>query len=418
MGRHEALSKLAAFGRWCVDFGKVLISAFSGMGKDNITIVASGMVYSTLIAFVPCLTFLFSFLSAFGVSEALLEIVKDWLLATFGSDTGGALTDYLELFSRNAMSLGIAGLGSFIVTGIMLVNKIFTTLNQIFHTKPTSGTVQRFSTFLTFILVTCALIGVSFVLTQVIKSFVYKLAEGNPLFRVGGPKFLKQIGYFTVIGLLLFLLYKFVPRAKIRFTSALAGAVVGVIALWAAVKIFGEVSSRMVNYSVIYGSLASLFIALLFLYIAWYIILFCAELVYVHQFRPERAILLGHPETPFSQISVAVGIILMIADKYQRGLGSMSLKELMQKQGVPSVTLNSYLSDFEDAKLIMAVNATRSAYAPSKPLDQIYLSDIISTVYGNMGDSEIIGERIASEFLRSGLAGKERITVEDLLERT
>lgn len=418
MDRKGIQDRLIRLGKWCVDFGRVLFTAFSSMGKDNITMIASGMVYSTLIAFVPCLTFLFSFLSAFGVSDTLLELIGNWLVTTFGPDTGGSLTSYLSTFSQNAMSLGIVGLGSFIVSAILLVNKIYTTLNQIFHTRPTSSTVQRFSTFLTFVLVACFLIGLSFILSRKISNIVYKLAQGVPV--MGGGRFFKQLTY-SVLGCgILFLLYKFVPRAKISMSSAMAGAVVCSIALWAAVKIFGEVTSRMVSYSVIYGSMASLFIALLFLYIAWYIILFCAELVYVHQFRPERSVILGHPDAPASQISAAVSMILLISDRYRKGKGAMSLRELMSKLGVPSVTLNAYLSDFEDAKIIMAVNTTKSAFVPAKPLDQILVVDIINIVYrSNMvGDSVVtIGDAVATDFLHKGLEGVSRLSVKDLLER-
>ena len=49
----------ARFCAWWAGYWTAVTSAFRGMSKDNLTMIASGMVYSTLIAIVPCLTFLF-----------------------------------------------------------------------------------------------------------------------------------------------------------------------------------------------------------------------------------------------------------------------------------------------------------------------------------------------------------------------
>ena len=59
---------------WLIDYLRVVFSALKKIGSDNISILASGMVYSTLIAIVPCITFLLFFLSAFGASEGFYKM--------------------------------------------------------------------------------------------------------------------------------------------------------------------------------------------------------------------------------------------------------------------------------------------------------------------------------------------------------
>ena len=177
----------------------------------------------------------------------------------------------------------------------------------------------------------------------------------------------------------------------------------------------------MVRYSVIYGSMASLLILLLFLFVCWFIILFSAELVYVRQFRPDKTLLMGHMQSPVSQITEAVNMLLLIADKYRRGNGAMTMKELMRKIGVPSATINSYISDFEDAKMVLSTNTTRTAFVPARPLDQISLRDVLMVLYGgrnaSSADIETIGEAVAVDFLRKGTADLDNVTIENLLER-
>ena len=157
-------------GAWWSGYWRIALSAFRGMGRDNITMIASGMVYSTLIALIPCLTFLVAFLSVFGVLQPFMDLITRLLTDVFGIDTGEQLAGYISTFSSNAMSLGVVGLVSFIITGILLVDKIYVSINQIFHTRPSSGAVRRFSSFLTFLIVGAFLIAASFALQSMVKN--------------------------------------------------------------------------------------------------------------------------------------------------------------------------------------------------------------------------------------------------------
>ena len=352
---------------WWGGYFRVAMTAFRGMGRDNVMMISSGMVYSTLIALIPCMTFLVAFLSVFGVLQPFMDFVTEFLVDVFGSETGHQLADYISLFSSNAMSLGVVGLVSFIITGILLVDKVYISINQIFHTRPSSGAMRRFSSFLTFLIVLAFLIVASFALQTMVRNTFSRIAIGH------GPR--GNAGRFLtsslVIWLFLFLLYKAVPAAKIRTSSATVGATTGLIALLIATSILQGITGMMVSYSVIYGSLASVFIALLYLYVCWFIIFFSGEMVYVHQFRPDKTLIIGHARPPVMQVAEAVNMLLLISQKYRAGEGAMSLKELMRRLGVPSATLVSYLSDFEDAKMVMAVNTRRSSFVPARPLDQM-----------------------------------------------
>ena len=173
----HGVSKLGAF--W-IDYGRCIALAVRGIGRDNISIMASGMVYSTLIAVVPCLTFLIAFLSAFGVLQPFMNLIamifEDTFGMifedTFGENTGKELVSYIQQFSTNAMSLGVIGLVSFIFTGILLVNKIYTAINQIFRTRATSGTVKRFTAILTFLIMGAFMIVSVFALQSMVTNTI------------------------------------------------------------------------------------------------------------------------------------------------------------------------------------------------------------------------------------------------------
>ncbi len=405
----------ARVGQWWMRYGKALSLAFRGMGRDNISMMASGMVYSTLIAIVPCLTFLIAFLSAFGVLQPFMDLIGIMFRETFGESTGSELLAYIEQFSSNAMSLGVIGLVSFIFTGILLVNKIYTVINHIFRTHASSGTVRRFTAFLTLLIMGAFMVVVVFALRSMVGDRIRNMMLGSE--KTGN--FLYSVLVFAIIWVLLFLLYYAVPNTKIRFVSAAVGATTCLVSFIVVAALFRTITSMMVSYSVIYGSMASIFIALLLLYIIWFAIFFSAELVFVHQFKPDKTYILGDSETPYRQISEAVNALLLISDKYQKGAGAMSQKELIKKLAIPSNRLSKYLSDLEAAEMVLAANTQRTLFVPAKPLEQIKVSAVITALFGAMNDESIetIGEAVAAEFLHRGVADTSTITVENLLER-
>ena len=224
---------------------------------------------------------------------------------------------------------------------------------------------------------------------------------------------------FSIAWVLVFLLYYAVPNTKIRFISAAVGATTCIVSMIIALAVFRIITTTMVSYSVIYGSMASIFVALLFLYILWFAILFSAELVFVHQFRPDKTSIMGNLETPFRQISEAVNTLLLISDKYRRGEGAMSQKELIKKLAIPAARLAKYISDLEEAGMVLAANTQRTLFVPARPLDQMKVSNVISALFGADNDESIetLGEAVAAEFLHRGVEDTSSVTVENLLER-
>ena len=405
----------SVIGRWWVNYVKALGLAFRGMGRDNISMMASGLVYSTLIAIVPCITFLVAFLSAFGVLQPFMDLVSLMIEDTFGESTGTELMDYIEQFSSNAMSLGVIGLISFIFTGILLVNKIYIVINHIFRTHSSSGTVKRFTAFLTLLILGSFMVVVVFAVRSMVGDRIRAMLVGTE----GTRSFLYSVLVFSIAWVLVFLLYYAVPNTKIRFISAAVGATTCIVSMIIALAVFRIITTTMVSYSVIYGSMASIFVALLFLYILWFAILFSAELVFVHQFRPDKTSIMGNLETPFRQISEAVNTLLLISDKYRRGEGAMSQKELIKKLAIPAARLAKYISDLEEAGMVLAANTQRTLFVPARPLDQMKVSNVISALFGADNDESIetLGEAVAAEFLHRGVEDTSSVTVENLLER-
>ncbi len=82
------------------------------------------------------------------------------------------------------------------------------------------------------------------------------------------------------IGVMVLLLYRFVPARKLRARGALAGAVLTALGTWGAVRILAIVFADFSRYNLIYGSLAGVMTFLFFVYVVALILLLGAEFAY------------------------------------------------------------------------------------------------------------------------------------------
>jgi len=97
----------------------------------------------------------------------------------------------------------------------------------------------------------------------------------------------------VVIGVMVLLLYRFVPARKLRSRGALAGAVLTAVGIWGAAKVLTIVFADFSNYNLIYGSLAGVMSFLFFVYVVALILLLGAEFAYAWSRPP------GPPGPPF-----------------------------------------------------------------------------------------------------------------------
>lgn len=401
---------------WWKDYFKVLVLSFTRIARDNVNIMASGMVYSTLVALIPAITFLFAFLSAFGVLQPFIELLTNVMQDALGTEPGLEFMQLLETFSGNAMSLGIAGLVSFVITTIFLMNKVHSVIGRIFRTPPRNGALKRFMSFLTLLIVISFIIVLLMTLQSTLGNVItgFFTAKDKPVF-----SFWKFLLICASIWGIMFALIVILPNAKIRKRSASVGVTTGTISILIATEIFRHMIKTFVSYSVIYGSLASLLFLLLYLYIIWFIFMVSAEIAYVHQFRPAKGNLKGRPEAPQSQIAEGMNLVMMVAEKYRKGDGYTTDRELTRRLSIPTSKLYGYLTALEDARILMPVNPQRTAFVPALPLDKITVTEVVSVLYGVIREDEVetMGDAISQEVSERGIRGLGDLTLENLMER-
>ena len=253
-----------------IDSWNIFKGCLSRFSDDNVVMMSNGMVYSSLVALIPCLAFIYTFLSHLGFTEPVIKIVEQFLLETFGTDNGNVLIEYLNKFLNNAMSLGIISFISFFVTFLLLIDTLHVTLNKLFHCSNKRNVAVRLGKY------AISMIVGMIVITLLVTFYTRVLASLLPFGGISVPSELenaftllisKAIGYLTLFGILYYL-----PDSPVSAKAAATGAAFGGVMVYLLEFAFKLVVKFSVSKFVIYGSLAAVLFFFMFLSWLWRII--------------------------------------------------------------------------------------------------------------------------------------------------
>ena len=387
--------------------------------KDRITILASGIVYTTLISLVPFVSFLVAFLALFNVLQPFYILLADLFTSIFGDEAGGQLVGMIERYSTNASGLGAFGLVSFIITSILLFNKVWSVVNQIYRSASTQmNMVKRSIGFLTVLIVGAILLGAYISIKSLFSTWVVQVL-GWTLYNSLVLSVIQIVGPWVIAWLFLFLIIKVAPNAKVSTASASIGSIVGTIGMYLVNALFSALISRVLNYSVIYGSFAAVFLFLLWVYMIWIVILGAVEVSYVHQYQPEK-MTLAKPVSPAEQLANGVNVMMVIGQKYRVGGGDTKIRDLTDRLLMNERQLFSVLDLLVDKKFILPTNPTRTAYVPARPLEDLKVVELVESLYGEVyleQNLDTIGDSIASQINAKGIRTLGNLSVANLVER-
>jgi membrane protein len=387
--------------------------------KDRITLLASGIVYTTLISIVPFISFLVAFLSLFNVLQPFYTILAELFTSIFGEVAGNQLVEMIAQFSSNASGLGVIGLISFIITSMLLINKVWAVINQIYRTASTNMNIVRRSLgFLTILIVGAILLGAYISVKSLLSSWVARIL-GWQFFENIPLVLLRFLVPWMIGWLFLFLMILVAPNAKVSGVSAAIGGLVGTLGMYVVNYLFSTLISKALSYSVIYGSFATVFLFLLWVYMLWVVILAAVEVSYVHQYQPAKGTLVK-PVSPAEQLANGINVMMVIGQKYRNKGGETKIRDITDRLLMNERQLFAVLDLLVHENFIIATNNTKTAYVPARPLEDLKVVKLVGALYGEVyleQNLDTIGDSIASQINAKGIKTLGSLTVSNLVER-
>jgi hypothetical protein len=146
-------ASMPAWRRRALRLARLAIVLFRDLAYGQLTLWAMSLVYTTLLSFVPLLALSFSVLKAFGVHNQI-EPMLERLLAPLGASADEISPRIIEFVDHtNVGVLGSAGLALLLYTVVSLVQKIEESFNFIWHIAEPRSITERFSLYLSALLV-------------------------------------------------------------------------------------------------------------------------------------------------------------------------------------------------------------------------------------------------------------------------
>jgi membrane protein len=381
---------------WPQRFGRYLRRLTLEFQRDQCLIRAASLAFATLLALVPLSALLFSLFSALGTFSEVLENLQSFLFQQLVPTSQEEIMAYFQRFVENTRALGVVGLLFFLITAVFLLNTIQSTFDAVWGSRARKNSLRRLATYVSVLIVGSFLFSIGLNLVGMFRS----LLERQAVEEIG-----KTIAVLTgvlpsiFIFLALLLMIQLIPSGRVRFLSALIGAAVGAVLWEAARRIFFFWITYVIRLSIVYGSLAVIPIFLIWLYVAWTVVLFSLEVAFVHQHRQ-----LGWLGKRLEQISPAerflfgLEIYFQIAGRFYRGESPPSINQIAHRFSASLSDISFFVDLFREKELLLLAGKENDQLVPSRSLDKIRLQELFRSLFGNPKEAPWQSEEALSLF--------------------
>ena len=347
----------------------------------QLSLRAMSLVYTTLLSIVPLLALSFSVLKAMGAHNEIEPFLFQFLapMGEQGIKIGNNIIDFIDNIKVGV--LGSVGLGLLIYTVLSLVQKIENAFNMIWHVKTTRSLGERFSSYLSVILIGPVMMVSALGMTATVmnSSVVTYFASIEPF---GSLLIMatKLLPYVMVMGVFTFI-YMFVPNTRVRLSAALVGAVVAGFLWETSGVLFATFVVNSTNYTAIYSSFAVMIMLLIWLYISWLILLFGSNLAFYVQ-NPAFLKVSREGFEISNRVKERIALLLLqhIGSRHDKGEQPPSLATLVDHLSAPQTVVQYVLNKLISQQIVVESNENPIGYLPAKSIDLLRLSDVLKAV--------------------------------------
>ncbi len=390
--------------------------------RGELNLRAMSLVYTTLLSVVPLLAFGLSIIKGLGIHPDLEPIIYEFFRPM--GDNVTELTRRVMSFVENISGgvLGPLALAFLLFTVVSTIQKIEESLNYVWRVERPRSFARRVTEYL-------SLMVIGPILVVVIVSLTAAAGDSSLMQRLSGVvvvgdivAMLGRLSPYVVVSAVFTFLYIYIPNTRVHLVPALIGGLVAGL-LWvivgAAFATFVLYASRL---ALVYSSFAILITAMIWIYVAWLILMVGAQLSFYVQNpqylrRGTREIRM----TPALCEQLALNSMYLIGKSFRSGEPGWTTSKLSARLEVPSALLATVIRAIERANLLIVTEDER--LMPARDLSEIDLNQIVDAARRHhRGEPSIhvrgtpVAERLATVIelaLRERLEGK---SLRDLVE--
>ena len=253
------------------------------MGSHHISEFTAQCAYYTLLSFIPFIMLIVTLVQYTKISpETLLAIIQNVIPESMTETTMGIIQ---EVYSK---SLGTISISAIFV--LWSARKGFYALSKGLHTiyetdKETNVVIIQIKAIIITVLFVLAIISV--LVLSVFGNIIVDLLKENSNLSNGVLNIVhfSKVAIYFVIFIIVLLMYTFVPGHKQKLKKQLPGALIATIGWFVISSIFSVYLKAFKGFSLMYGSLTTIVLAMMWVYFCMYSILIGAE---INNFKVEK----------------------------------------------------------------------------------------------------------------------------------
>ena len=365
---------------WLYKTGRTSYALARDLVSGHLALHAMSLVYTTLLSIVPLLALSFSVLKALGVHQRMEPMLYQFFQPM--GPQGVQLAEQILGFVDNMKVgvLGSVGLALLVYTVVSLVQKIERSFNMIWRVPDMRSMAQRFSNYLSVIMVGPLLmvsaIGVSATIFS--STMVQALMEVEPLGAIilyisRFTPFLLVVGAFTFV-------YVFIPNTRVKVKYAFIGGLIAGISWQAAGMLFASFVAGSAKYAAIYSSFAIGIILLIWVYLNWMILLLGSSIAFYLQ--NSGSVAKRHRVRLSPELIEKTGLALMwlVAKPFHQGRPAPQQEYLEDHLRVPGEVTRSLSDKLIRAGLISLAGRAGDRLVPACSLEMITVGRVLDAI--------------------------------------
>ncbi len=338
--------------------------------EDQLGLTASSLTFTTIISIVPLFTVALAVFSVFPMFAKMQSTLQLWLVESLIPDNiSRQVLSYLGQFASKASKIGWVGAVAFLVTALMLILTIDGKLNDIWRVRKTRSLTRRVLIYWAILTLGPLLLGLSLTLS----SYAVSASKGIVSVLPSSVNLLLDVLEYSVLVVSMAAMYRFVPNTKVAWSHAFLGGVFVATGMELAKRVLSWYLGQVPTYSVVYGAFATVPILLIWIYVAWAIVLLGAV---VAAYLP--SLLSGiarRGDTPGWNFQLALEMLQQLNQSTGNQGSGKSLAQLSQNLRVDDLQLEEALQTLvsldwigrleeEEARYVLLVDLDKTPLAP------------------------------------------------------
>jgi len=424
---------------------RVVVLVVRGFLDHDLTTRAAALTYSSLLALVPTLAVAFSIFQAFkGLDRAheqlqqvlyanLLPIEERRLpppgetlspedaarrqqLAEVRHEVEQRIQSAIESVREGVQENALLATIVLFLTVILMLARMEETFNALWGVQKSRTVFQRFTTYWAVATLGPVLFGGSIAMTTSLRStYVIRWLESTiPIL-----EFAYKLAPIAITGLGFTVVYVFMPHTKVKFRAALAGGLVAAILFELGKHGFTFGSAFLLGtYNKVYGSIASLFIFLFWIFFCWMIVLIGVEVCVAAQSASTRAmeVLASKPSRRVEDL-IGLRLAVEVGRGFHFGEPPPSAEAIAATLDVPLRLVREGAAAIEEAGIIREITIARdlSGFVPGRPLEKITVCDVLRALGERPGAAAVAVASDDGTRYVEGLLGKADQALERVL---